>query len=192
MIATDASDTPDAQLVAQSLEGNSSAFETLVRRHFRAAYLVALALTGERADAEDVCQDAFVRCWERLHECHSPDRFVAWMVRIVRNRAHNRRDYLRVRRTSSLEAAGGIAGPHSPARDAERAELAEHLLRALAYLSTVRREVVLLHDLEGWRHREIAVALGISDVMSRRHLTDARRVLRERLGAHTFTSIEYD
>lgn len=187
MIASDAPNTPDALLVARSLDGDPSAFEILVRRHFRAAYVIALALTGERADAEDVCQDAFVRCWERLHECHSPDRFVAWMMRIVRNQAHNRRDYLHVRRSSSLDAAGGVASTHSPARDAERSEIAEHLLRALSHLSAVRREVVLLHDLEGWRHREIAEALGISDMMSRRHLMDARRLLRERLGAHTLT-----
>jgi len=192
MIAPDAPDTSDALLVARSIDGDTSAFETLVRRYFRAAYAVALALTGERADAEDVSQDAFVTCWERLHECHSPDRFAAWMMRIVRNRAHNQRDYLRVRRTSSLDAAGAVAGPQSPARDAERAELAEHLLRALAHLSPVRREVVLLHDLEGWRHREIGEALGISDMMSRRHLSDARRLLRDQLGAHTLTGNEHD
>ncbi|MEJ7812263.1 MAG: sigma-70 family RNA polymerase sigma factor [Gemmatimonadaceae bacterium] len=196
MIAPDAPDTAhtsDARLVAWSLDGDSAAFETLVRRHYRAAYAVALALTGERADAEDVCQDAFVRCWERLHECHDPRRFAAWLVRIVRNRAHNLRDYLRVRRAAPLDAADSAAGPHapdSPARDVERAELAEHLLHALGHLSVVRRQVVLLHDLEGWRHREIAEALGISEVMSRRHLTDARRLLREQLGAHSLTGNE--
>ena len=192
MIASDAPSTPDALLVARSLDGDTAAFEILVRRHFRAAYVIALALTGESADAEDVCQDAFVRCWERLHECHSPDRFVAWMVRIVRNHAHNRRDYMAVRRSSSLDSARGVASSHSPARDAERAELAEHLLRALSHLTPVRREVVLLHDLEGWRHREIAEALGISQVMSRRHLSDARCLLRERLSAHTLTGTEHD
>src|SRR5688572_10512062 len=93
----------DAALVARARLGDAAAFEALVRRHFRAAFLVALARVGERAEAEDVCQEALVRAWERIHECRDPNRFGAWLVRIARNAALNRREYLSVRATDTLE-----------------------------------------------------------------------------------------
>ena len=62
----------------------------------------------------------------------------------------------------------------------------DQLLRALGKLTAVRREVVLLHDLEGWTHPEIAGALQISELMSRQHLFLARRELREQLGGGIF------
>ena len=79
-----------------------------------------------------------------------------------------------------------------PEHLAVAAEMKEALEAAIAAMSDKLRPVVLLHDLEGWRHREIAEALGISDVMARRHLMDARRLLREQLGAHTLTGTEHD
>lgn len=172
----------DAWLVARARRGDSAAFETLVRRHYRVAFAVALAILENRMDAEDVCQDAFVRALERLGDCREPERFVAWLLQIVRNRARNYRDYRRVRAAQPLEEVD-VAGPLEPARDAERSELREALQAALSRLSEVQRQVVLLHDLEGWKHREIADALGLSDGASRQQLFAARRRLRELLGA---------
>src|SRR5688500_5167317 len=169
---------PDASLVARVRLEDAAAFEALMRRYFRSAYLVALAQVGNGADAEDVCQDAFVRCWERIQDCREPERFGAWLSRVVRNTAHNRRDYLRVRATAPVEDAAAVPSASRADRAAERSELREHLGRALAQLSTAQREVVLLHDLEGWRHVEVAERLGVSEMMSRRHLADARKKLR--------------
>lgn len=172
----------DAALVARALAGDADGFQTLVHRHFRAAYAVALALTREPADADDVCQDAFVRAWERLADCRQPDRFGAWLAQIVRNRARNRLAYFRIRRALPLSAADARpAAGAGPYVDTEREELRRALLAALGELSAVQREVVMLHDLEGMKHGEIATLVGCSEVMSRRHLSDARRVLRRTL-----------
>lgn len=171
----------DAELVAAVRRGDAAAADTLVRRHFRAAWAVALALLGNRSDAEDVCQDAFVRALERIEECRKPDRFVYWLLQIVRNRAHNLRDYRRVRSGPPLDGIEA-ASPGDAAGAAERRELGERLLAALDALTPEQRQVVLLKDLEGWDHRAIAKALGISEGMSRQHLFVARRILRERLG----------
>lgn len=172
----------DAALVARALAGDADGFETLVHRHFRAAYAVALALTREPADADDVCQDAIVRAWERLADCRQPDRFGAWLAQIVRNRARNRLAYFRIRRALPLASAENRAsrGP-TPHVDAEREELRRALLAAMGGLPSVQREVVMLHDLEGMTHGRIAALVGCSEVMSRRHLSDARRVLRLKL-----------
>jgi RNA polymerase sigma-70 factor (ECF subfamily) len=66
------------------------------------------------------------------------------------------------------------------------------LRRALGELSLVQREVVLLHDLEGWRHAEIADRLELSETMSRRHLSDARKRLRSLLGEYPTLEPDHD
>ena len=176
--------TPDATYVERARRGDASAFEALVRRYYRAAYAVALALLSNSMDAEDVCQDAFLKALERLDDCREPDKFASWLLRIVRNRAHNFRAYRRVRDTESLELARA-AGREDSARDAERADLRKRLEDALGQLSEIQRRAVLLHDLEGLKHREIAAHLAISEGMSRQHLFNARRTLREILGVKT-------
>ena len=175
----------DAALVGRARLGDTAAFEALLRRHFRAAYAVAMAQLGEEGDAEDACQDAFVRCWERIGECREPERFGAWLLRVVRNTAHNRREHRAVRAAEPLEAGEGVRDVGGPEVDLERGELATILRAALARLRDTPREVVLLHDVEGWRHADVAALLGISETMSRRHLSDARRALRELLKGYS-------
>ena len=174
-------DHSDAVLVTAALKGDDGAYERLVRRHVGAVYVVALALTGSPQDAEDVCQDALITAYDRLRECRWPERFRAWLAQIVRHRAHNHRRWAALRRGLAIEHALGVAGDQNPHEDAERAELRAQLLRALDTLSATQREVVVLHDLEDLTHGEVAAALHISELMSRRHLSDARRKLRERL-----------
>jgi RNA polymerase sigma-70 factor (ECF subfamily) len=155
----------------------------LVRRYLRPAYAVALARLGDPADAEDVCQDAFVTALERLESCRRPAGFGGWLLTIVRNRAvdfHRRRA---VRETQPLETTGeAVAAAADPERDAERTERREELLRALRLLTERQREVLLLYDFEGWSHKEIAERLGISEGSARVHLHNGRRALRELLG----------
>ena len=173
---------PDAELVERVRRGETAGFDALVRRHYRAAYVVALALLGDGMDAEDVCQDAFIKALERIDDCRRPDRFASWLLQIVRNRAHNFRDYRRVRTGVAVDVTDQ-PGASDAAQDVERADLRGRLEAALEDLSEVQRQVVLLHDLEGWRHREIAESLQLSEGMSRQHLFAARRVLRHTLGA---------
>lgn len=171
----------DSRLVARARAGEARAFEELVRRHLRSAHAVALGVLANPADAEDVCQEAFLTALERLEECRDPKRFAAWLMRIVRNRALNFRQSRSLREGVPLEETAERAGGDDPGREAERSELRERLLAALAGLPESQREVVLLHDLEGWRHREIAELLGTSEGAVRVRLHEARRRLRTEL-----------
>jgi RNA polymerase sigma-70 factor (ECF subfamily) len=169
--------TAIAALVRRAQRGDTGAFGPLVAAHLRAAYLTALAITGRPGDAEDVVQDAMLTAFERLDTCRDPARFPGWLLRIVRNRALNWLDQRRRR-----EAPGGVAwdpdrGPPAQADPALR----HRLLAALDLLSPIQREIVLLHDLEGWTHAEIADALDCSEVLSRQHLFVAHRAMRARL-----------
>jgi RNA polymerase sigma-70 factor (ECF subfamily) len=165
-------------LVRRARRGEPQAFDLLARRHLRAAFAVALAVLGRPSDAEDVAQEAFVVAIERLEQCRDPDRFSGWLLEIVRTRALN-----------ALERRKRRDGPEltddDTAAETARGDVAlrARLLDALAQLGPVQREVVLLHDLEGWTHAEIAAALDLSETNCRQYLFTARRALRGGLAA---------
>lgn len=171
----------DAELVDLVLEGRADAFEALVRRHLDAAWAVAIARTGCPEDAQDVCQDAFLAALERLPGLRDRTRFPGWLLGIVRNRALNLVRARRVRDALPLETAAAAEGGPSPSREAERAVLKDDLREALDRLTPIQRQVVLLHDVEGWRHMEIADRTGLAEGTVRYHLHQARKALQERL-----------
>lgn len=172
------SDTPtDGQLVRQAREGDEMAFGILVKRYQRPAYAVALSVTGRHEDAEDAAQESFLVALSRLEECRSPERFGGWLMTIVRNRSKNliRRESLR---ETEQVPPGARSGAPTPDRVAENIELRGLLEVALAELPEVQRQIVLLHDLEGWKHREIAERLELPSGTVRSHLHFARKALR--------------
>ena len=177
----------DAALVVRARAGDADATRDLVRRHLRTAHRVALAILGDVADAEDACQEAFAAVLARLDRCHPEHKFRPWLLQCVRNRALSTLRWRRRHGAASLGAGAGevdVAAPSSfdPRLVVERAELRTRLEAALALLPVEQRVVVVLHDVEGWRHREIAAALGIAEATSRGRLFDARRRLRRQLG----------
>lgn len=169
--------------MALAREGDRDAFERLVRRHLRAAHRVALSRTGDRHDADDVCQDAFVRALERLEDCREPESFRAWLLAIVRNRAADltrRRGRSRGEPLDELDAGEAARFAVQPAADEGAGE---SLAAAIDALPERQRKVVVMHDYEGWSHREVAEELGIAAGTSRYHLHEARKKLREMLEA---------
>jgi RNA polymerase sigma-70 factor (ECF subfamily) len=170
----------DGELVRRARRGEELAFGMLVRRYQRPAYAVALSVTGRHEDAEDAAQESFLVALDRLDECRSPERFGGWLMTIVRNRSKNlvRRESLR--ETDELPPGVRSRVP-TPDRTAEAAELRGLLQEALNELPEVQRQVVLLHDLEGWKHREIADRLDLPCGTVRSHLHFARKALRAAL-----------
>lgn len=172
----------DASLVRRTLQGDAAAFEALVRRYYDAAHAVALGVLGTRMDAEDAVHSGFVRALAQLGSCRQPERVREWLMQVIRNQARNARRAVQRHATDATDV-DTLTGSASPAQDAERAELGDELAAALAVLPPLQREVVLLHDLEGLPHAEIARQLDCSEVMSRQHLFVARRSLRATLTA---------
>ena len=171
----------DARLVARAREGDRDAFERLVRRHLRAAHRVALSRTGDPHDADDVCQDAFVRALERLEDCREPESFRGWLLAIVRNRATDlTRGYARSRQ-EPLEELGPAEIGRAASEPAGEERVGEPLAAAIDALPERQRRVVLMHDYEGWSHREVAEELDIAVGTSRYHLHEARKRLRASL-----------
>ncbi len=172
------SELSDAELVARAGLGGGEAYGELVSRYARAAYGLALSVTRRHEDAEDAAQEAFVVALERIDECRNPEKFAGWFLAIVRNRARNlvRREALRQGEALPFDLKSPAPGPD---RVTERRELEAELIRALAELTDAQRAVVILHDLEGWKHREIARKLDMPAGTVRSHLHFARQRLRE-------------
>ena len=160
--------------------GSRDAANQLAIRHLRSARVSALAITRDTDFADDVCQDAFVYAIAHIDDCRDGSRFGAWLRQIVRSHALNHLRRERVRRTDQL-VNSQPASDDSPLRSAERADEARSLLEAMRDLNDDRREVLLLHDLEGWTHSEIADRMSLPDGTVRSHLHFARRAMRERL-----------
>jgi RNA polymerase sigma-70 factor, ECF subfamily len=167
-----------ADLVHRAQRGEADAFTGLVQAFLRPVYSIALSVVGRPADAEDIAQEAFLKAFQSIDTCREPERFAAWLLQIVRNRARNLLDSRRLRDV----APDGAKILEFATQPSESAGMQEALLCALADLDEEKREVVLLHDLEDWTHKEIAEVLDISEVHSRQHLFQARQILRAKLG----------
>lgn len=173
----------DGQLVLRARDGDEDAYGVLVRRYMRAAYSVAYSVTGRHEDAEDASQESFLVALDRLEDCRNPEKFGGWLMTIVRNRSRNlvRRESLRD--SDPVPESASSRGP-TPDRVTERGEMREWIERGLDQLTDVQREVVLLHDLEGWKHREIGELLGLPSGTVRSHLHFARKAMRKYLTEH--------
>jgi len=181
VLAEQAGEPSDAALVARAQGGDASAFESLVKRHIRAAHAVALAVLGESADADDAVQDGFLSAMQHLDSCAPAEKFRAWLLTIVRNRAFDLRRRGRVRAMEMLEEETAHAQEPSPLEMAERSELNVKLSEAIGTLTDTQREVLMMHDVEGWKHADIAALLGLAESTVRVHLLHARRRLRTQL-----------
>jgi RNA polymerase sigma-70 factor (ECF subfamily) len=166
--------------VRRTLAGDRAAFGALVERYAAQARRVARAVLRDADDADDAAQDAFLSALVKLDRYDTRRPFGPWLMRIVANAATDRRRRRAVRRTEPLEA-GLVGGGRRPDAEAERRLLGERLLAALAELPERRRLAVVLFDVEGYPHAEIAGILGIPEGTVRSEVFHARRRLRELL-----------
>lgn len=171
----------DSELVELVRAGDVAAYDLLVTRHMKRAYSVAYRLLGQREDAEDLVQDAFMAALEKIDTFKVGRSFAPWFYRILVNRGLNSRKSRSLRRMDALPPEISDSS-RSPLRDTERAELRERLTEALRTLPPRQKSVVELFELEGFTSLEIAEVLGLSDGTVRWHLHQARAKLREALG----------
>jgi RNA polymerase sigma-70 factor, ECF subfamily len=171
----------DTELVERVRAGDGAAFDMLVNRHMKRAYSVAYRLLGQREDAEDLVQDAFLAALEKIDTFKAGRSFAPWFYRILVNRGLNSRKSRSLRRMDALPPEISDFS-RSPLRDTERSELRAKLTEVLGLLPPRQKAIVELFELEGFTSLEIAEVLGLSDGTVRWHLHQARAKLREALG----------
>jgi len=167
----------EADLVARTLSGERAAFGVLVERYAPQARRVARAVLGDPDEADDAAQDGFLSALVKLGQYDARRPFGPWLMRIVANAATDRRRRRQVRRVEPLDP-GLVGGGPRPDTEAVRSELGERLRAALAELPPRRRTAVVLFDVEGYSHAEIAEMLGIPEGTVRSEVFHARRRLR--------------
>lgn len=164
-------------LVLAAQAGDHEAFAGLVRRHQRRAYAVARAIVLSHDDAEDAVQEGFLHAFRALDRFRPEQAFGAWLHRIVANAALDIARRRKVRDADELPET--LASPHRDPAEAD--ELRARLARALDTLSARQRAVIVLHDVEGFKHAEIGALLGIPEGTARSDLHHARTHLRRQL-----------
>lgn len=171
----------DSVLARRAVAADVSAFEQLYRRHHSRIHGVIVRLVGQASGrAEDLTQEAFVRAWQALPSFRFESAVSTWLHRLAVNTALME---LRARRSRPWQeddddALESVATPDT----AGRAVLGRDLERAVASLPPRARAVLVLHDVEGWKHEEIAGELGMAVGSSKAQLHRARGLLRARIG----------
>ncbi|GJG87876.1 hypothetical protein tb265_30570 [Gemmatimonadetes bacterium T265] len=160
--------------------GDAGAFAGLVRLHQRRAYVVARAIVLTHEDAEDAVQEGFLHAYKALDRFRPEQAFGAWLHRIVANAALDIARRRKVRDADELPES--VASPRPHRDPAERDELRDRLREGLARLAERQRAVIVLHDVEGFKHAEIGAMLGIPEGTARSDLHHARAALRGWLG----------
>ena len=171
--------TVEAGWVALAREGDEEAFAALVRTHQDRLFAVALRLTGEPHDAQDVVQDALLKAWQALPSFRQDARFSTWVTRIVINRCHNLR-----RAARPMEPLpGDVAAPSVAAADT--VVLADQRWQATqaAVLSLPfdQRTALVLHTFAGYTHAETGRILGITESAAKVRVHRARKALMVRM-----------
>ena len=154
-------ETGDALIVRRVLDGDTDAYAVLVARHRDRLARFAVHMLGDRDDAEEALQDAFVRAFRALERCADPDRFGAWLFRILANRCRTARGRRKRRETTFVhdEVALLMAAEDHPA---ERSAWREEIEIALARLEPAQREAFLLKHVEGLEYEEMMRITGVS------------------------------
>lgn len=179
--------TVEADDVSAAATGDRQAFERLYRRHAGRIYSLCLRMTGNVTRAEELTQDVFVRVWEKLPLFRGESAFTTWMHSVAVNvvlsaRKSEALDFGRRAEQGGegdeeMEAWDAAAGPDKVVFSGERIDLE----RAIARLPAGARRVFVLHDVEGYKHEELAGMLGITAGGSKAQLHRARLLLRKAL-----------
>ena len=161
------SDSADAALAA---EGDYQAFERLYRRYLSRIYSLCARLSGEPAKAEELTEDVFVKTWEELPHLRGESAFAPWLHRLATDVALN-----------GAEGSSAIEGwdaAVAPSQNREKLDLSQ----AIDRLPADARRILVLHDVEGYKHEDIAELFGITVGGSKARLNRARVLLREVMG----------
>ena len=184
MICDEKSNRPDEELARLAADGDAAAFDEIYSRHRRFVYCLAVRMTGNQADAEDLTQESFVSVLRRVGSFRGEASFTTWLYRLVINQVNMHFRYRKSR--PEIQTSDGEIPEHWP-RGVRRTDLAEQLIDRLAIEKAVRmlppgyRAAFILHDIEGYKHEEAARLSAHTASTSKSQLHRARASLRAML-----------
>jgi RNA polymerase sigma-70 factor (ECF subfamily) len=167
----------ERELVDRARRGDRAAFAALVRAHQHEVYTLARRLVGDPHLASDVAQEALIRAWRAMPKFRGDAKLSTWLYRITVNTAWSHRKRAKRHSGTSIEELGDFAAPEGmdhPVFAGETLDLRRRLRAALDRLPVAQRQVVVLKDVYGWTHAEIARSIGISETAAKVRLHRAR------------------
>jgi RNA polymerase sigma-70 factor (ECF subfamily) len=172
-----------AELVARAKAGDRAAFDELVRKYRARVYSLALHLTGQASDADDITQDAFLKAYHKLPEFEGRSEFFTWIYRITLHRALNAKRDRKRRPTVPLDdprlvAAVAVDSHGDPERAVQLRDRYRALLEAFDQLSSLLQTTVVLTTLQGLSYKEAAVVLETTEGTIAWRIHEARRKMR--------------
>jgi RNA polymerase sigma-70 factor (ECF subfamily) len=168
---------PDVALAAA---GDRRAFERLYRLHVTRVFSLCARMVNDRTRAEELTQDVFVRAWEKMNLFRGESAFGTWLHRLTVNVVLNDRKTEGRQRSRLENDDEGDAIEHLPSRPHAPGDRMD-LEMAISKLPKGARRVFTLHDVEGYKHEEIAEMLGVTTGATKAQLHRARMLLREAL-----------
>ena len=174
------------ELIARAKAGDRAAFDELVKATYQRVHALALRMTGNEHDADDVVQDTYVRAFNGLRKFREDARFSTWLHRITANSASTLMGRRQRHRHDDIESVVDLADHREdtdPEFQLQNGVVGARLRRALDNLPERLRNVVVLRDVHGMSHREIAEELEISEAAAKVRLHRARARLRDGLAA---------
>ncbi len=169
----------ETELVREAQTGSDDAFERLYRKHGRRVYALCLRMVSDPDRAEELMQDAFVRAWNTIGSFQHKSAFGTWLHRLSVNVVLS--DMRAEKRRSSRELLPGDLDQFKHEVRGALPETRMDLERAIAALPSGAKEVLVLHDIEGYRYREIAELIDVAEGTVKSQLSRARRLVREAL-----------
>ncbi len=169
----------EIELIALASAGDQEAFERLYQKHLGRVYAICLRMTANESAAEELTQKTFIKIWETLPGFRGDGAFGGWVARIAVNTVLIELRSTK-RRQARVFAAPDIFRYDVGACDFDAAEMHD-LEKAIFNLPPQARQIFVLHDIEGYKHREIADMLNIASGTSKAQLHRARNLLREAL-----------
>jgi RNA polymerase sigma-70 factor (ECF subfamily) len=172
-----------AELVARAKAGDAKAFDELVRKYRARVYSLALHLTGQASDADDITQDAFLKAYHKLPEFEGRSEFFTWIYRITLHRALNSKRDRKRRRTVPLDdprlvAAVEVDSHGDPERAVQLRQRYRTLLEAFDQLTPLLQTTVVLTTLQGLSYKEAAVVLETTEGTIAWRIHEARRKMQ--------------
>ena len=174
--------SPDTELVAAARAGDTDAFDRLVAAHQARVFALAFRMLGDREEAADVQQEAFVRAWRSLRNFRRDSSFATWLHRICVNECLSRKRKIDRIATEALDETRLSRSDASGAVEClEKAETAALVRKVLTGMPGRYRAILVLREMEERSFEEIAQILGCSIASARTRACKARKMLRERL-----------
>ena len=172
---------PDAELDARCRAGDAGAFEAVYRQHAPRLYTLACRMTGSPQDGEDLVQEIFLQAHRTLGTFKGESTLGTWLYRLALNQCL---DFVRGRQARETGVTGSLEDDPAaePAAPRESPVMKLDLERAVQRLPDGYRAAFVLHDIEGFEHKEIGELLGITEGTSRSQVFKARMKLRAMLG----------